>query len=103
MSSTKFEDVFVETWLDDVDNSACVLLLTETFEHKIVTCRLLILYQVVLICLPLVRGFDHQWICTFTNLTLKCFPKESTKIGRVFLLSLHIQPFLQAVKMNEPH
>ena len=93
----------METGLDDMNNSTCVLLLTETFEHKIITCRLLILYQVVLIRLPLVCGFDHKWICTFTNLTLKCFPKESTKIGRVFLLSLHIQPLLQAVKVDEPY
>ena len=103
MSSTKFEDVFVETWLDDVDDSTCVLLLTETFEHKIIACRLLILYQVVLICLPLVCGFDHQWICTFTNLTLKCLPEIGGKVGACLLLSPRIQPILKANEVNVFH
>ena len=59
MPSTQLEDGFVSCRLDNVNDSACVLLLTETFKHQIVAGRLLILYEVVLVRLPFVLGFNH--------------------------------------------
>ena len=103
VSTTKFEHGLVIGGLYNVDDSACVLLLTETFKHKVISCGFLILYKVVLVGLALVCRLDHQRVCTLAYFTLESLPEKCAKIRGVFLLPFDIKPLLQTEKMNVTH
>ena len=103
MTAAKLEHSLVTCRLDDVDDSTCVLLLTETLEHKIVACGLLVLHKIVLVGLALVCRFDHQGVCTLAYFTLESLPEKCAKVRGVFLLPLDIEPLLQTEKMDVTH
>lgn len=82
VTSTELEDSLGARWLDDVDNTARILLLTETFEHKVIARWLLVLYKVVLQGLALViLGFDHERVCTLADFAFKCLPEERGEVS----------------------
>jgi len=88
VTSTEFEDVFLRGWSNNVNNSTSVFLLIETFEHHVVTFLLLVLDQFKLV----VHILDHEGVSSFTDLTLECFPEETTKVCGLLRLSLDFEP-----------
>ena len=64
-----------------MNDSARVLLLTETFEHKVIPGRLFVLYKIELVGCPFVLGLDHQGVGTLADLAFECFPEECREVG----------------------
>ena len=71
-----------------MDDSRCVLLLTEGLEHHVVALRLLILDEVI----SRTVRFHHQRVCGLADLTLEGLPEEGGEVRRDFLLLARLQP-----------
>jgi len=99
VTTPELEDRFLLAWADNVNDTAVVLFLTQTFEDEIVTSWFLVLNQIVgtTVCL------HHERVSILTNFALKGLPEERGEVGRRLGLSLDLQPVGQTVQVNESY
>ena len=73
-----------------MDNTGCVLLLTERLEHHVVALRLLVLDEVISGARAL--GLHHKRVSRLADLTLEGLPEEGGEVRGDFLLLARLQP-----------
>ena len=72
MAAAQLEFGLEGCWLDDVDDSAGVLLVTQTLQHQVVARGLLVLDQVVFFVLRL----ERERVGPLADFTLEGFPEN---------------------------
>ena len=100
MASPELELILVGAWLDDVNDSACVLVMTETLNDHEVSCRLLILDEVVV----LVLCFESQRVGRFADFAFESLPVDcGPAVCRLGLRHLEFEPLFEAFQVEKAH
>lgn len=97
MASAQFKHPFLlRRWTDNVNDSRVVFLLRQTFEHHVITFRLVILDKIELPSM----GLHHEWVRCLTDFALKSAPKVSCEVRLLLGLPPNLKPGAEALKVN---
>lgn len=72
MASSKFENIFLRARSNNVNYSAVIFLLTETFQDQVVANGFLILNKII----SAAADLEHEWVGIFADFALKRLPEE---------------------------
>jgi hypothetical protein len=76
VTSAKFEDVFLRSRPNYMNDARSVFLLVQTFKHHVVALLLLVLNKTELVGLVA----NHERVGRFADLTLKSLPEVAAKV-----------------------
>jgi hypothetical protein len=73
MTSSHLKHVFQLVRFNDMNDSASILLLVETFEYQIGSAGSFVSHQMIVYSV----GFDHKGVSILADLTLKSLPENT--------------------------
>ena len=99
MTAAEFKHVFLCRRTDNINNPAVIFLLTQTFQHEVVSNWFLVLDKIVS---PPTR-LEHQRISVLADLALERFPEECLEIWASLSLSLYFEPAAKTLQVDKTH
>ena len=100
MAAPQLEDIFMGSGPNNVYDATSVFFLVKRLQHHVVSTwgPLVLCYVEFLVC-----GLYHERVGLLADLTLECLPEVAAEVVRILGLALHLQPVLQALKVDCAH